>query len=528
MGRAVLLFRSPLPMKKLLCLLALGLVAALRAANLECSALFADHMVLQREKPVAVWGWADAGETITVEFNGQKKKTKANADGKWILKLDAMSANATSQRFLVTGSNPSNDKTKPRLLEFQDVLVGEVWLGSGQSNMERHVYQCLNFDAEKAAGNYPLIRHFGEGSKTSDAPQDKATGKWNICTPETVGDFSAALYFMGREIQQNLNVPIGLIASSVGGTSITFWISEEAQSADPDVKANYDNSKKSYDAWLAKYDPVKSKEIYNAKVAAWQIEADKAKVEGKPEPAKPRDTDLSKKRGGPPAGLFNGKIAPLVPYTLRGIIWYQGEADAHDPKVQIYTKQLTALIKDWRKLWGEELPFAWAQLPNYAKGDADGWPLMREAMLNTLKVPKTGMVISIDIGEAEDIHPKNKQEIGRRFALWALGDVYGLKVPETSGPLPAGNEIQGSKIILSFTHADGLKAREGKLLGFTIAGADKKFVPADAEIVNGKVVVSASAVPVPVAARYAWDANPECNLINDEGLPASPFRTDNQ
>ncbi len=515
-------------MKKLLCLLALGLAGALRAANLECSALFADHMVLQREKPVAVWGWADAGETITVEFNRQKKNTKAAADGKWMLKLDAMSANATSQNFLVTGSNAASNKSKPRLLEFKDVLVGEVWLGSGQSNMERHVYQCLNFEAEKANGNHPLIRHFGEGSKTSENPQPKATGKWNVCTPETVGDFSAAMYFMGRELQQNLNVPIGLISSSVGGTGITWWVSAEAQATDPDVKANYDTNKKSYDAWFAKYDAEKSKETYKAKLAAWQIEADKAKLEGKAEPAKPKDSDGSKKKAGTPGGLFNGKIAPLVPYTLRGIIWYQGEHDANAEKAPLYTKQLTALILDWRKLWGEELPFAWAQLPNYNMGAGEGWPLMRESMLKTLKVPKTGMVISIDIGEPGDIHPKNKQEIGRRFALWALGDVYGLKISETSGPLPAGYEIKGSKITLSFTHADGLKAREGKLKGFTIAGADKKFVPADAEIVNGKVVVSSSAIAAPVAARYAWHENPECNLINDDNLPASPFRTDSQ
>lgn len=261
-------------------------------------------------------------------------------------------------------------------------------------------------------------------------------------------------------------------------------------------------------------------------MAAWQIEADKAKVIGQPEPVKPRDTDASKKKAGAPAGLFNGKIAPLVPYSVRGIIWYQGEHDATEDKASLYNKQLTALILDWRKLWGEELPFAWAQLPNYIKGAGEGWPLMRESMLKTLSVPKTGMVISIDIGETNDIHPKNKQEIGRRFALWALGDVYGKKVPETSGPLPAGNEIKGGKIILSFTHANGLKARDGKLRGFTIAGADKVFVPADATIEGGKVIVSAATVKAPVAARYAWHENPDCNLVNDDNLPASPFRTD--
>lgn len=515
-------------MKKLFCHLALGVASVLQAANLECSALFADHMVLQRDKAVAVWGWADAGETITVEFNGQKKQTQTGADGKWTLRLDPMSANATSQNFSVTGSNPSSDTTKPRQLEFQDVLVGEVWLGSGQSNMERHVYQCLNPEAEKAAGNHPLIRQFAEVSKTNVTPQSKCTGTWKVCSTETVGDFSAALYFMGRELNQKLDVPVGLIVSSVGGTGIAWWTSAEAQATDPEVKANYESTKKSYEEWLAKYDPVKSKETYKNKLAAWQVEADKAKLEGKAEPAKPKDTDSSKKRDGTPGGFFNAKIAPLVPYTVRGIIWYQGEHDANEAKARLYTKQLTTLITDWRKLWGEELPFAWAQLPNYNMRAGDGWPLIRESMLKTLSVPKTGMVISIDIGDPTDVHPKNKQEIGRRFSLWALGDVYGLKVAETSGPLPAGNEILGDKIILSFTHADGLKAREGKLKGFTIAGADKKFVPADAEIVNGKVVVSSGAVSAPVAARYAWHENPDCNLVNGADLPASPFRTDSE
>ena len=513
-------------MKKLLCLLALGLVAVLNAAPLECTALISDFMVLQRNKPVAVWGWADAGETVTVEFNGQKKRTKADGTGKWSLKLDPMSANARSQIFLVTGSNQSSDTTKPRLLEFKDVLVGEVWLGSGQSNMERHVFQCANAEAEKAAGNHPLIRQFAESSPTSETPQQRCKGSWKVCTPETVSNFSATLYYMGRELQQDLDVPVGLIVSAVGGTGITWWASADAQATDPDVKANYDTNLKSYEAWSNKYDPVKSKEAHQAKMAAWQIEADKAKVIGQPEPVKPRDTDASKKKAGAPAGLFNGKIAPLVPYSVRGIIWYQGEHDATEDKASLYNKQLTALILDWRKLWGEELPFAWAQLPNYIKGAGEGWPLMRESMLKTLSVPKTGMVISIDIGETNDIHPKNKQEIGRRFALWALGDVYGKKVPETSGPLPAGNEIKGGKIILSFTHANGLKARDGKLRGFTIAGADKVFVPADATIEGGKVIVSAATVKAPVAARYAWHENPDCNLVNDDNLPASPFRTD--
>ena len=233
-----------------------------------------------------------------------------------------------------------------------------------------------------------------------------------------------------------------------------------------------------------------------------------------------------RERRGGPGGLFLGKIAPLIPFAMRGVVWYQGEANSQPGKGYLYRYQLPLLVSDWRQRWGEELPFAWVQLPNYQR-DGEDWMLVREAMLKTLRLPRTGMAITVDIGESKDIHPKNKQDVGRRLARWALGDVYGHKETATSGPLPAGHEVHGADIVLSFTHCDGgLQAKGGELTGFVIAGADRQWKPATARIEGDQVIVSHPDVKQPVAVRYAWETNPTCNLFNGHGLPASPFRTD--
>lgn len=446
---------------------------AAQAAELKLAALFSDHMVLQCDKPVPIWGWAPAGEKITVEFAGQTKKTTADANGKWTVKLDALKASAEPRELKVGG------------IIIRDVLVGEVWLGSGQSNMAMGVSRARDYNAEQVAANLPLIRMFKENSAAANLPQSDASGQWVICSSETVGTFSATLYFFGRELYRELKVPMGLINSSVGGTPIESWVAEEAQKQLP-----------------------------------------KAKATGQKVPRKPTDPLDMAKRKGSVGGLFNGKIAPLIPYAMRGAVWYQGEANSHPGKGLLYQYQLPLLVNDWRMRWGEEFPFAWVQLPNFTR-EGDGWPLVREGMLKTLKLLRTGMAITIDIGDPQNIHPQNKQDVGKRLALWALGDVYGRKVVSTSGPLPAGHEVRGSEIVLSFKHADaGLKAKEGALKGFVIAGEDKKWMPAQAVIEGDKIIVSSGDVKKPLAVRYAWSGNPDCNLYNGAGLPASPFRTD--
>lgn len=494
----------------------MALLAATGAGEFKPAAIFSDQMVLQRDKVVPIWGCADPGEEITVEFGGQTRTTKADADGKWLVKLDPMPASADARAIKIRGG------TDGRRATIEGVLVGEVWLGSGQSNMAMNVGRARDFDAEKAAADLPQIRMFKEASGAAKTPQMYGGGMWSVCTAETVGNFSATLYFFGREIHRALNVPVGLINSSVGGTPIEQWVAAEAQEGVGELKAAMAVQAKAE----AEFDEAKATAAYQRALVAWKARVKKAKSANEAIPRKPRDPVEQRRRRGGRGGLFNGKIAPLIPYAMRGALWYQGEANSHPGKGELYQYQLPLLVNDWRKRWGEDFPFAWVQLPNFER-EGDGWMLVREAMLKTLRLPHTGMAITIDIGDPKDIHPKNKQEVGRRLALWALGTVYGKKLPSVSGPLPAGHEVRGSEVAVSFTHADGgLHAEGGEPKGFTIAGEDRQWKPAVARIDGDKVLVSSADVAKPVAVRYAWGANPECNLFNGAGLPASPFRTD--
>jgi sialate O-acetylesterase len=356
----------------------------------------------------------------------------------------------------------------------------------------------------------------------AETPQADAKGTWSVCSLENVAGFSAALYFFGRELHRELDVPVGLINSSVGGTPIESWIAADAQAEIPELQETYTAEAKAY----AEFDEANAIAQHEAALARWKERAAKDKAEGKPVPRRPVNALDQRNRRGGPGGLFNGKIAPLVLYAIRGVVWYQGEANSRPGKGELYQYQLPLLVKNWRARWGEELPFAWVQLPNFER-DGEGWMLVREAMLKTLSLPRTGMAITIDIGEPKDIHPKNKQEVGRRLALWALGEVYGKTGIATSGPLPLSHELRGSEIIVSFKHADGgLKARGDTLIGFEIAGEDRKWKSASARIEGGTVIVSHPDIPKPIAVRYAWAANPVCNLYNGQDLPASPFRSD--
>jgi len=507
----------------LLAVLLLAPLAALHAAELKLAAVFSDHMVLQRDKAVPIWGWADPGEQVTVVFANQKKTAATDTNGKWLVKLDPLSASADPLTMTVSGAIES------RTLTIGDVLVGEVWLGSGQSNMGVSVGGALDFEKEAAAANLPLIRMLREDSKTAETPQANATGAWVVCSPKTVGGFSAVLYFFGRELHRELKVPVGLINSSLGDTAIQSWIAADEQAKIPELKAGLDADVKA-DAAI---DWAGATARYEQALASWKEKAAQAKAAGQ-RPSNPPCDPLEVRnrrgslRGG---GLFNGKIAPLIPLAMRGVVWYQGESNTRPAEAgRRYALQLPLLIRDWRTRWGKELPFASVQLANYIPwppGSYPGWPLVREAQLKSLRLPHTGMAVAIDIGEPNNIHPKNKQDVGKRLALWALGDVYGKKVPATSGPLPAGHEVSGSNLIVTFTHAEGgLLAKAGDLKGLVIAGADQQWKPAQARIEGDKVIVSSPAVPKPVAVRYAWSENPECNLYNGAGLPASPFRTD--
>jgi len=500
-----------------LCALACCLFAPVAMADVKLPAIISDHCVLQRDTTVPVWGWAAAGEEVTVTVAGQTQTTKADANGKWTVKFKNLVA-AEPTTLTVKGKNT---------LTVNDVLVGEVWLCSGQSNMAWTVGSSKNFDSEKAAATFPKIRQFLVQSNVATKPQEDCKGTWVLCSPETVGGFTAAGYFFGRDIHQKVNVPVGLINSSVGGTPIEAWTSWDAQKNLTELKQPL------FDTWAkkqAEYSSEKAQAEFEKQLAKHKEAVEKAKAENKPAPRAPQKPSEPILNNHYPATLYNGKIAPLVPYAIRGAIWYQGESNAGIG--QLYGLQLSTMIKDWRAQWGYDFPFAWVQLPDYMKAQEQpvedgGWPKVREGMLQTLALPKTGMAITIGLGEANDIHPKNKQDVGHRLAMWALGDVYGQKTA-TCGPLPTGHEIKGDKIVIAFKHTDGgLVCKADALKGFAICGEDKKWVRAEAKIDGDKVVVSSKDVAKPVAVRYAWANNPEFSLFNGAGLPATPFRTDN-
>ncbi len=479
-------------------------------AEVTMPAIFSDHMVLQQEKPLPVWGWADPGEVVRVQIAAQSKQTTAGDDGRWTMTMDPLQPGEPVE-LVITGKNK---------ISIRDVLVGEVWLGSGQSNMAMTVKGANDFASEQKQATLPSIRMFKESSSSSLTPGRLGNGTWEICTPESVGGFSATLYFFGREIHQRLDVPVGLINSSVGGTPIEAWIDADTQRSDPDLQPFFAATKRANSA----VDLEQQKADYERSLARYRKSLTKAKADGSPLPKKPRDPSELAARKGNIGGLFNGKIAPLIPYAIRGALWYQGEANSTPEKAQYYQHQLPLLITDWRQRWGYDFPFAWAQLPNFT-GTGRDWPTVREAMLNTLALPNTGMGINIDIGDAGDIHPKNKQEVGRRLSLWALGTVYEQDVPAISGPLPKGHEIRGDQIVVSFDHAHGLKSRGGPLTGFEITDDGSTWFDATAAIDAEHVIVSNPEVDHPTAIRYAWANDPKCNLVNGDGLPASPFRT---
>ncbi len=506
---------------RLLLLIAGLMVQISSRADVRLPSIFSDHMVLQRAAAVPVWGWAEPGEKITVSIAGQTRKATTDASGKWSIKLKKLSADG-SQTLTVSGKNT---------IVIRDVLIGEVWLASGQSNMQMSVNDATNAWNEKAGAKFPQIRMFTVARRPATTPQTNCEGKWLVCAPETVGGFSAAGYFFAREIHQKLNLPVGVIHSSWGGTPIEAWSSMSSMEAKPELapilKVWNDTLKVPYDAQKAETD-------YVSALENWTNNAAKLKAAGKPAPPAPE------KKGDPrlfknfSANLFNGMIAPITGYAIRGAIWYQGENNAATDLAKLYSAQLSLMIRDWRQRWGEgDFPFAWVQLPNFhpqttnpVPTNYNNWCVIREEMLKTLAVKNTGMAITLDVGEANQIHPKNKQAVGHRLALWARAKVYGEKIPY-SGPLPDGYKIKGDKIILYFKHTDGgLAAKDGELRGFAIAGEDHQWQWANAHIDGNKVIVSSPEVKSPKAARYAWAANPDCNLFNGVGLPATQFRTD--
>lgn len=508
-------------------LLALLTIGGLARANVTVPSIISDHMVLQAEMETPIWGYADPGEEVRVSFGQQSKTTQADASGKWKVKLDKLPLGA-SGALNIKGNNT---------LVIKDVLAGEVWLCSGQSNMVMSL-KWANSSKALAMGNHKTpqsdpvaanlggaIRIFLEQSGSATKPQNLGKGRWVVIEPANVDGHSAVAFYFARELHQKLNRPMGMITSSVGGTPIEAWTDLEMQKSKPELKPVLD----SWAAVQSAYNPAAEKALFEKRQAAYPDSVAKAKEQGKPIPPEPRLTPPPCETPSYPGNLFNGKIAPLASYGIRGVLWYQGESNARKNS-ELYAAQLQLLVSHWRALWGQgDFPFAWVQLPNFnaEKGNFTGWTIVREGMLKSLSVPNTGMVVTIDLGEPEDIHPYRKLEVAQRLSLWALAKVYGKDIPFSS-PLPAGQEIKEDKIICTFKYADGgLKTRDGaEVKGFEVAGADRKWFPANSKIIGHRVEVSSQEVKKPVAVRYAWAGNPVCNLVNGSDLPASPFRSE--
>jgi sialate O-acetylesterase len=503
-------------------------------AEITLASPFTSHMVLQCDRNVPVWGTADAGEKITVAFAGQNLSATADANGQWRVELQPMQVSAEGKTFTVTGSRT----TQPILLD--DVLVGEVWLASGQSNMDfsmskkvKYFAGVTNEEAEIAAANYPLIRMFIGNSQKTYAPTNRIAGEWKICTPENAPAFSAVGYFFARDLQREIKVPVGVIAEAFGASTAEAWIDRATMANDPKLKPMLDrfdtaveNFKTNRPAVVA---PPRSEDVSatndisaTSNSAGHSTNSVARRRRGNAGPHDPVQDQHNA------TVLFNGMIQPVIPFAIRGAIWYQGESIiGGGAGIALYPHVQAALIRDWRKLWGEgDFPFYIVQLAGQEA--ASNRPEVREAQATVLTLNNTGMAVTTDIGEAKNVHPKNKQDVGDRLSRIALAKVYGRKI-EFSGPAYEAMKVEGSAVRLTFSHlGGGLVAKDGAMLKwFEIAGADKKFVAADAKLDGDTVVVSSPAVAAPVAVRYAWVNYPVgCNLFNAAGLPAAQFRTD--
>jgi len=477
--------------------------------------IFGDNMVLQRGMKIPVWGTADSNELVTVTIDTVTVQKTAGRDGRWMLRLGKMEAGGPYE-MTVSGYNS---------ITFTNVMIGEVWVCSGQSNMAMTVASVQGIDEQVAQADFPNIRHFKVDNVSTEQPQFDFPGQkpsWVPCTPDTVGTFSAVAFFFGRELYQKLDVPIGLVHTSWGGSVAEAWTSRKTLESTPELRPIVEN----LDSLVAAYPEARIQ--YQKQHAEWQKAMADSVRPLPPMPLPPMGPGMNSY----PSGLYNAMLAPMIPYGIAGVIWYQGESNS--VRAHQYRTLFPAMITDWRRAWNQgDFPFLFVQIANWetdtipVEGTWGSWAELREAQLMTLSLPNIGMAVTIDIGDAYNIHPNNKWDVGHRLALNALQKAYGRNIV-ASGPVYTAMYREGNAVRLRFRHiADGLVSKNDEpLTGFQIAGTDRVFHEAAARIAGTEVVVSSEAVPSPAAVRYGWDDNPSCNLFNTEGLPASPFRTD--
>ncbi|HRE06952.1 MAG TPA: sialate O-acetylesterase [Opitutaceae bacterium] len=444
-------------------------------AEVEVGPLFRDHLVLQRDQPITVWGVAAPGEGVRVTFEPHSVATTAGGDGRWRLQLPGRKASRSPQELVVEGTNR---------IVIRDVLVGDVWLCAGQSNMQMSVQHASHAEDEIAAAAHPLIREFKVAAQFATEPRDTVAGQWQVCSPTTVGSFSATAYFFARDLHRELDVPIGLVTSAYGNSPIASWRDATALAAEPVVTQ-----------WWSR------------------------QLAASPPPRPHRQ----------PSVCFNGMIHPLIPFSLRGVLWYQGESDASETPhlASLYARQFQGLIGEWRRHFGRELPFFWVQLAGFGKSGARDWVGVRAAQSTALALPRTGQAIAIDVGDAANIHPKNKQAVGARLARLALNREYGI-AREDSGPVLVRSQRSSEGTVqLHFRPAEELSSQGDLAAAFELAEADGRFQPVSLATVSGQTVtLRAPGLRLPVAVRYAWMPLPTGALFNRAGLPAAPFQAD--
>lgn len=499
------------------CLIAFLLVPIGSRAAVILPDVFSDHMVLQRQQPIPVWGAAAPGERVQVSFGGQTQAAVADGKGNWNVWLGPFEANNKAATLVVSASNR---------IELKDILVGEVWFCSGQSNMQWTLEQSAGGLEAIAAANYPDIRLFNVSREVAFKRTPGALAAWLPCTPEAVRSFSGIGFFFGLELYRSLHIPVGLINSSYGGSQAEAWTPVEYLAANPALRPCIEREK----IWEAERPAVQA--AYDRDVAAWKIAAEAAKAAGTRPPAAPKVPDALRDYRIA-ASIFNNMVAPIIPYAIRGALWYQGESN--EERAEQYEILLPTMIEAWRARWNQgDFPFAIVQLPNFRTASPhpvdEAWSHIRDAQRKTSRqIPHTGLIVTIDVGEAADIHPTNKRTVGKRIWQWAMASVYKQPIP-ASGPVFDTITIQENKIVVSFREVgQGLRTIDSQgLRTFAIAGADKQFVWAQARIVApDKIEVWADGVTDPVAVRYAFNNNPDSpNLSNESGIPAGPFRSD--
>lgn len=495
------------------------------ADKLAPARVFGDGMVLQRDHALPVWGRAEPNERVSVRFKGRRQETVADADGQWCVRLEPLAASSEPGTMTIAGG------ASDRAATIADVVVGDVWVLAGQSNMAWRVLESSEKPQAVARADYPWLRYFHQPVyQLADEPADDLypSCRWDVCTPETVLHYSAVGFFFAEALHEHVDVPIGLVNTSVSGTYGECWLSRDAMEADPVFQPRLDEYAQALKEYPARH------EQWQKDLAAYETEAAEAKKQGRAVP--PKGFALQFGPLGPqhihrPYGLYNGRVAPLMPYAIRGVIWYQGEGNAQLHRVVYYDKLLLGLMDCWRRGWGQgDVPFIVVQLPryDYPHDQYASWPLLREAQAGACTLARNaGLVVTIDTGRRDDIHPPDKQPVGERVARVVRGVAYGGPV-EASGPVLERVDIRGDAVMVTFSHvAEGLRADGAVVKGFAVCGADRRFRAADAVIVGDETVrVRCESVRRPVAVRYAWAPFPDCNLYNSEGLPAGPFRTD--